>query len=79
MSRAAGFSPSQLVLRRLTRVPGSELANVAEGRSDEFWRQAAISAAARKAFADRDVGGRTARAVPREAAPLAGEYQVGDV
>ena len=90
MSRVGGFSPSQWVLGRLPRVPGSQfddeeaydlgvLANVAEDGSDEFSRQSVIRATARKAFAEHDVGSRTARAVLRKAAPLAGEYQVGDV
>eukprot|EP00959_Pyramimonas_sp_CCMP1952_P320385 6704781-Pyramimonas_sp.AAC.1 len=67
----------------MPRAPGSQfddeeafdlgaLANVAEGGADEFSRQAAIRAPARKAFAERDVGSRAARAALRKATPLAG-------
>eukprot|EP00959_Pyramimonas_sp_CCMP1952_P074875 1564667-Pyramimonas_sp.AAC.1 len=81
MSRAAGFSQSLWVLGRLPRVPGRQFDNdeafdlvcwldVAEDRPGEFSRQAAIRAAAREAFAEHEVGGRTARAVLRKAAPL---------
>ena len=55
------------------------MANVAEDGSDEFSRQASIRATARKAFAEHDVGSRTARAVLRKAAPVVGPYSVGDV
>eukprot|EP00959_Pyramimonas_sp_CCMP1952_P197155 4123019-Pyramimonas_sp.AAC.3 len=90
MSRIGGFSPSQWVLGRLPRVPGSQfdaeeafdlgvLANVAEDGSGESARHAAIRAAARNTFAEHDVGSRTARAAPRRAAPVAGPYSVGDV
>ena len=90
LSRTGGFAPSQWVLGRLPRVPGSQhdddeafdlgaLANTAGDGSDEFSRQAAIRSSARQAFAQNDVGKRTARAMLRKAAPLAGEYSVGDV
>ena len=77
------------MLGRLPRVPGGQfdeeeafdlsvLANVAEDGSDEFSRQASFRAGARKAFAERDVGSRTARVMLRKAAPLAGQYSIGD-
>ena len=74
MSRVGRFSPSQWALGRLPRVPGSQfdeeeafdfgvLANLAESGSGEFFRQASFRAGARKAFAERGVGGRAARAM----------------
>ena len=55
------------------------VANAAEDSSGEFYRQASFRAGARRAFAEHDVGGRTARAMLRKAAPLAGQRPVGDV
>ena len=83
LSRTGGFAPAQWVLGRLPRVPGSQydedeshdmgaLANTAGDGSNEFSRQAAIRASSRLAFAQHDVGRRTARALLRKAAPLIG-------
>eukprot|EP00959_Pyramimonas_sp_CCMP1952_P145302 3042204-Pyramimonas_sp.AAC.1 len=62
MSRVGGFAPAQWARGKMPRAPGSQfgdeeafdlgvLANVAEDGADEFSRQAAIRASARKAFA----------------------------
>eukprot|EP00959_Pyramimonas_sp_CCMP1952_P162893 3405425-Pyramimonas_sp.AAC.1 len=65
MSRVGGVAPAQWALGKMPRAPGSQfddeeafdlgvLAHVADG-ADEFSRQAAIRASARKAFAEHDV------------------------
>eukprot|EP00959_Pyramimonas_sp_CCMP1952_P169528 3541489-Pyramimonas_sp.AAC.1 len=65
MSRVGGFAPAQWVPGKMPRVPGGDGA-------DEFSRQAAIRASARKARAEHDVVSGTARAALRKATPLAG-------
>ena len=89
MSRVGSFAPPQWTLGRLPRVPASQLdeeeafdlcglANVSEDSYYECSRQASLRASARKSFAEQDVGSRAARAVLCKAAPLDGQYSVGD-
>ena len=89
MARVGGFAPAQWLLGRLPRSPGDqfdedEFANlgVLQGRVDSgaaFSLRSAYRMAARKAFVKEDCGKRVARATLRKAAPLPGNYGVGDV
>ena len=89
MSRIAGFAPSQWVLGKLPRNPGSltEAAEsgdlgVLQAREDGthfFQKSAAVRQAAREAFIKEDCSKHVSRSMLRKAAPIAGDYRVGDV
>ena len=89
MSRTGGFAPSQWVLGRLPRNPGAqgdedEFADVGtiQGQVDgftAFGHNASYRASARKAFVKYDCGLRVSKAFLRKAAPVPGNYQVGDL
>ncbi len=88
MSRNGGFSPSQWIFGTLPRGPGDQLdeeefadLGALTGQLDSgthFARRSEFRASARRAFVREDCRRRVARAVLRKAAPLAGNYGVGD-
>ena len=89
MSRKQGFSPTQWVLGRSPREPGtvmdeeswSDLGSLqlATDESHEFGKMCKIREAARHAFVKADMGSRVSRAILRKAAPVSKEYQCGDL
>ena len=87
MSRHQGFSPSQHVLGKMPRTPGlvtdepSDLGAI-DARYDEagpFYTRHRARTEARRAFVHLDTSRRVARALIRNAAPVAIEYNVGDL
>ena len=90
MSRVGGFAPSQWVLGRLPR-RGAGFQGDDEGFADvgsmqaridgvtEFAKRADYRECAKKAFVHHDSSVRVQKAMLRKAAPLPGEYKVGDV
>ena len=89
MSRHGGFAPSQWVLSKLPRTPGclgdeEEAADIGaiQGHIDgptEFGIQTRYRHLAREAFIRWDCSEKVGRAVLRKAAPLSGDYRVGDI
>ena len=87
LSRHQGFSPSQHVLGKRPRTPGSvmdedESMGTLLARFDEttpFYSRHRAREEARKAFVHLDSSRKVARALQRNAAPLDMEYQVGDL
>ncbi|CAE7246083.1 RE2 [Symbiodinium natans] len=87
LSRHQGFSPSQHVLGKRPRTPGSvmdedESMGTLLARFDEttpFYSRHRAREEARKAFVHLDSSRKVARALQRNAAPMDTEYQVGDL
>ncbi|CAE7255946.1 RE2 [Symbiodinium natans] len=87
LSRHQGFSPSQHVLGKRPRTPGSvmdedESMGPLLARFDEttpFYSRHRAREEARKAFVHLDSSRKVARALQRNAAPMDMEYQVGDL
>ncbi|CAE7256176.1 AGM1 [Symbiodinium natans] len=87
LSRHQGFSPSQHVLGKRPRTPGSvmdedESMGTLLARFDEttpFYSRHRAREEARKAFVHLDSSRKVARALQRNAAPMDMEYQVGDL
>ncbi|CAE7249187.1 RE2 [Symbiodinium natans] len=87
LSRHQGFSPSQHVLGKRPRTPGSvmdedESMGTLLARIDEttpFYSRHRAREEARKAFVHLDSSRKVARALQRNAAPMDMEYQVGDL
>ena len=90
MSRVGGFSPTQWVLGRLPRrgagfqgdEEGSQDVGSMQARVDgqtEFAKRADYRESAKKAFVHHDCSVKVQKAMLRKAAPLVGEYRVGDV
>ena len=88
-TRKGGFAPSQWVLGKFPRQPGnmfdeSEFADLGALTNlvtpdHQFARTTAIRQDCKRAFAQEDCSTRVQRALLRKAAPLRGEYTVGDL
>ena len=89
LSRHGGFAPVQWVIGKLPRTPASTVneeenmdIGAMQGHIDgqvEYGIQSLYRQKAREAFVRYDSGIRKKRALRRKAAPVTGEYQVGDI
>ena len=90
MHRTGGFTPSQWVLGRLPRRGAGEqcdedgfydMGSIQEraNRSTHFARSMKIREACREAFIKTDCSRRVSKAILRKAAPLKGNYKIGDI
>ena len=88
-SRKGGFAPSQWVLGKFPRSPGdlfcdeefADLGCVSEKIDTEsaFYNLTQMRLACKKGFAETDCSKRVAKVILRKAAPLPGDYAVGDL
>lgn len=90
MYRTGGFSPSQWVLGRVPRRGAGEqcdedgyfdIGSLQERHdgSTHFARSMRIREACREAFIKTDCSRRTQKAILRKAAPVKGNYKIGDI